>query len=43
MLAMFGLTPGVDKDVIDVDENEVMEKLPEYLVHEVLEYGGGIG
>ncbi len=43
MLAMFGLTPGVYKDVIDVDENELMEKLPEYLVQKILEYGGGVG
>ncbi len=43
MLAMFGLTPGVYKNVIDVDENELMEKLPEYLVHKILEYGGGVG
>ncbi len=42
MLAMFGLTPGVYKYVIDVNEHELMEKLPEYLVHKILEYGGGV-
>ncbi len=42
MLAMFGPTPGVYEYIVDVNEYELMEKLPEYLVHKVLEYGGGV-
>ncbi len=40
MLAMFGPTPGVYEYVVDINEYESMEKLPEYLMHKVLEYGG---
>ncbi len=42
MLAMFGPTPGVYEYIVDIHEYESMEKLPEYLMHEVLEYGGGV-
>ncbi len=42
MLAMFGLTPGVYKYVVNVNEHKLMEKLPEYLVHKILEYGGDV-
>ncbi len=40
MLAMFGPTPGVYEYIVDVNEYESMEKLLEYLMHKVLEYGG---
>ncbi len=42
MVAMFGQAPSVDEDIIDVYQDEVMEVLPENLVHEVLKYGGGV-
>lgn len=42
MLTMVGLVLGVCQDVIDVDEDEVLEVLPEHLVHEALEYRRGI-
>ncbi len=42
MVAMFGHAPGVDEDVIYVNQHELMEKLPEHLMHKVLEYGGGV-
>ncbi len=42
VVAMFGHAPGVDENVINVDEDESMEILPENLMHEVLEYGGGV-
>ncbi len=42
VVAMFGHTPGIYEDVIDRDDYELVEKLPENLVHEILEYGGGI-
>ncbi len=38
MVAMFGQVPGVDENVIDVDDHE-LEELPEHLVHEALEDG----
>ncbi len=40
MLVMFGHTSGVDEDIINVDEQKLMEELPEHLMHEILEYGG---
>ncbi len=43
MLAMFGLAPGVDEDIVNVDHHEPMKELPEHLMHKVLEYGGGVG
>lgn len=39
---LFGLAPGVDKDVIFVDNDEAIKKFPENLVHKVLEYRGGL-
>ncbi len=39
MVAMFGQVPGVDKYVIDVHDKEVVEELPEHLVHKLLEDG----
>ncbi len=42
MVAMFGQASRVDQDVIDVDQNEAMEVLSEHLMHEILEYGGGV-
>lgn len=42
VLGMFGQAPGVNKVVVYVDEDTFMEELPEYLMHEVLEYGGGV-
>ncbi len=40
MVAIFSHAPGVDENVINVDE--LMEMLPENLMHEILEYGGGV-
>lgn len=42
MLTMVSLVLGVCQDVIDLDKDEVLEVLPEHLVHEVLEYGRGV-
>ncbi len=42
VVVMFGHTLGVDEDIINIDEDKPMEKLPEYLMHEILEYGGGV-
>ncbi len=39
MVAMFGQVPGVDKDIVDVNDHKAMEKLPEHLVHKPLEDG----
>ncbi len=43
VVAMFGQVPGVYKDVVDVDNHELMEELPEHLVHEALEDGRRVG
>ncbi len=40
MLAM--LAPGVYEDIVYVNDEELMEKLPEHLVHEALEDGWSI-
>lgn len=37
---MFGQAPGVDQDVIDVDQDRSIEKILEHIKPEVLEYGG---
>ncbi len=37
MVAMFGQVPRVYEDVIDVHANELVEKLPELLLHNALE------
>ncbi len=42
VVAMFGHTPGIYEDVIERDDYELVEKLPPNLVHEILEYGGGV-
>ncbi len=42
VVALFGYSPGVDKDIINIDEDEPMKILPENLMHEILEYGGGV-
>ncbi len=42
VVVMFGHAPGVDKDIINVDKDEPMKILPENLMHEILEYGGGV-
>ncbi len=42
VVAMFSHAPGVDEDIINVDKDGSMEILPENLMHEVLEYEGGI-
>ncbi len=39
VMAMFGQVPGVYEDVVNVHYNEMMEKLPEHLIHEALEDG----
>ncbi len=43
VVAMGGQVPGVDEYIIDIDNYEGMEELPEYLVHEFLEDGLGVG
>ncbi len=35
---MFVQIPGVDQNVVDVDDDEVMEELLEHLIHESLKY-----
>ncbi len=30
------------EDIINIDEDEPMKILPENLIHEILEYGGGV-
>ncbi len=35
--AMFSLVLGVDEDIINIDDDELMEELPEHLIHESLE------
>ncbi len=35
--AMFSLVLGVDEDIINIDDEELMEELPEHLIHESLE------
>lgn len=37
MVAVFRQIPGKYEDVINVDDGETMEELPEHLVHEALE------
>ncbi len=43
MVAMVGQVPGVDQNVVDVNYHKAVEELPEHLVHELLEDGGGVG
>ncbi len=42
VLAMFGHAPGVYEDIVYVNDDEPMEKLPEHPVHEALEDGWSI-
>ncbi len=42
MVAMFSHAPSVDENVINVDEDDSMEILPENLMHETLEYRGSL-
>ncbi len=42
VVAKFGHAPGVDENIINIDEDKLMEILPEHLMYEVLEYGGGV-
>lgn len=37
VMAMFSQVPGVNEDVVDVDNDKSVE---EYLIHECLEHGG---
>ncbi len=37
VLAMFGQAPGVYEDAVYVNDDELMEKLPEHLVHKAME------
>ncbi len=37
VVAMFSLVLGVDEDIINIDDDELMEELPEHLIHESLE------
>lgn len=38
--AMFVQVLGVDQNVVDIDNDEVMEELPEHLIHASLKYRG---
>lgn len=40
VLAMFGLVPVIDEDVIIIDNDKMMEEFLEHLVHETLVDGG---
>lgn len=40
MMPMFGQVPGLHQDVINVDQHEAVNS--QNLIHESLEYGGGI-
>lgn len=42
VLAMFAQVPGVYRDVIDVHQDKAVEVCPKNLIHEVLEYRGGV-
>lgn len=42
MVTMFCQALGVNQDVIDVDQDEFVEKIAEHLMDEVLEDGGGV-
>ncbi len=39
---MFSHAPGVEENLINVDKDESMDILPENLMHEILEYEGGV-
>lgn len=39
---MFGHNPGVNQDVVDVNQDKAMEELPEHLMNEVMKYGEGV-
>ncbi len=39
VVAKFGQVPGVDEVVVNIHYHELMEELPEHLVHETLEDG----
>ncbi len=41
--AMFSQVPGVNENVVDVDDDESLEELPEHLIHIALEDGGRVG
>ncbi len=41
--AMFGQVPGVDEDIVDVDDDESLKELPEHLIHIALEDRGRVG
>lgn len=41
VMAMFG-HPGINQNIIYVDNHGAMKEFPEHLVHKVLEYGGGV-
>ncbi len=43
VVAIVGQVPGADEYIIDVDNDEGVKELPEHLVHEFLEDGGGVG
>ncbi len=37
VVAIFGLVPGVNEDIVNIDDDKLMEELPEHLIHESLE------
>lgn len=42
MVEMFSHTQGVNEDVVDVDQDKLVEKIPEHFVFEILKYRGSI-
>jgi len=42
VMAMFGQSLGVNQNIINVNNNGVMKEISEHLVHEILEYRGGV-
>ncbi len=42
VVAVFGLVSGVNEDVVNIDDDELMEELPEHLIHEPLEDGWSV-
>lgn len=40
VVVMFGQVLGVCQDIVDVDNDETMEELPEHLIHVSLDHRG---
>ena len=42
VVTVFGFAPGVDEDIIYINDHEAMQELPEDLMNEVLKHGRGV-